>query len=342
MTALTNGKTHSPENVLVTGGGGFLGRAIVRRLVKRGDRVRSLNRQFYPELKTLGVDQIQGDISDASIVDKSCRNRDVVYHVAAKPPPWGAYDEYYHCNVVGTRNVIRACRSQYVQRLVHTSTPSVIFNGRHLEGVDESMPYPSRYISHYAATKADAEKEVVNAASESLKTIVLRPHEIWGPEDPHFLPRLIKRAGHLKRIGNGRNRVDTIYIDNAADAHLLAADGLSVRPGLSGKIYFITQDEPIEAWEMINALLHAAGLPPVKGTIPFRLAWLIGAALEFLYKTFHIDGEPKMTRFLAEALATSHWFDISAAKRDLGYTPGVSTAEGLRRLALWLNEKKEV
>jgi nucleoside-diphosphate-sugar epimerase len=325
-----------PERVLVTGGGGFLGYSIVRRLASRGDHVRSLARNLYPALEALGVEQIQGDINEPPAVDKACRGMDVVFHVAAKPPPWGKYTDYYQTNVVGTRNVIDACIHQQVSRLIYTSTPSVIFNGDNLEGVDESFPYPSKYKAYYPATKAEAEKSVVKAADQGLKTIIIRPHEIWGPGDPHFVPGLLARAKKLKQIGDGQNLIDTTYIDNAADAHILAAEKLRDNPRLSGNIYFISQGEPMPAWDMINAVLKAAGHGPVRGKVPFRIAWLMGAALEFFYKTFRIAGEPQMTRFLAEGAATSHWFNIDAAKRDLGYQPQVSTAKGLRRLEEWL------
>ncbi len=340
MTINHSNETRPPEKVLVTGGGGFLGKAIVRRLIERGDAVRSLARNFYPELQALGVEQVQGDLSDSDIVSKACADRDVVFHTAAKPPPWGKYDDYFQTNVVGTQNVVDACLHHRTPRLVHTSTPSVIFNGDNLEGVDESFPYPDRFNADYPRTKALAEQRVVAATRKQLKAIILRPHEIWGPEDPHFVPRLLARAKKLKQIGDGQNRVDTIYIDNAAEAHVLAADKLKENPQLAGNIYFITQDEPIPAWEMINAILKAAGLEPVKGKIPFRVAWIIGAVLEFIYKTFHISGEPQMTRFLAEAVATSHWFDISAAKNDLGYQPRVTSQEGLKRLEEWLQNQK--
>lgn len=330
---------HTPEKFLLTGGGGFLGRAIIKRLVDRGDTVRSLARNFYPALEAMGVDQIQGDISDAAIVARACEDRDAVLHVAAKPPPWGKYEDYYRTNVVGTQHIIDACLSCNVSRLVYTSTPSVVFDGSDMEGVDESVPYPAKYNAYYPQTKAMAEQKVVNAADERLRTVVVRPHQIWGPGDPHFVPRLIARAKELKRIGNGKNLVDTTYIDNAADAHILAADRLAENPAVSGKIYFISQGEPIPAWEMINAILRAAGQDPVKGAVSYRTAWIIGAALEFFYGILNISTEPKMTRFLADAVAKSHWFDISAAKRDLGYSPQVSTAEGLRRLENWLHNR---
>lgn len=324
--------------VLVTGGGGFLGSAIVKQLIAKGASVRSFCRRYYAKLEQWGVEQIKGDIGDADAVELACKGIDLVFHVAAKPPPWGNYADYYRTNVTGTQNVIDACVNQNVLILVYTSTPSVVFNGADLEGVDESLPYPRKYNAHYPKTKALAEQKVVRSANSNLRTIVLRPHEIWGPGDNHIAPRLIARAKRLKRIGNGKNLIDTTYIDNAADAHLLAAEKLIENAALSGKIYFISQGEPMLAWDMINAILTMSGFGPVKGSVPYRIAWMTGALLEVAYKIFHLSGEPYITRFTAYAVAKSHWFDIGAAKRDLGYIPRVSTEEGLRRLEQWLHK----
>lgn len=335
--------SHEPECALVTGGGGFLGTAIVRILTARGDRVRSFSRRPHPALTPLAVEQVQGDIADAGAVERACRGADVVYHTAAKPPPWGSYRDYHRTNVTGTANVIDASRRCGAGRLIHTSTPSVVLDGNDLAGVDESVPYPPRYTDHYSQTKALAEQMVIKAGKDLMPAIALRPHEIWGPEDPHFVTRIIARAGRLRRIGDGRNLVDTTYIDNAAAAHVLAADRLKQDPGLSGRVYFISQGEPVSAWDMIDAILKAAGLGPVRGSLPHGLARTLGFFFEIIYHGLHLPGEPPMTRFIADALARSHWFDINAARRDLGYTPTVSTAEGLERLAAWLRAegKKE-
>jgi len=324
------------EKVLVTGGGGFLGRAIVKRLIDRGDQVRSLARNTYSALEEMGVDQVQGDISNPEAVARACDNRDIVFHVAAKPPPWGKYDDYYQTNVTGTRNIISSCLSQNISRLIYTSTPSVVFNGKDIEGADESMPYPEKFSTHYAKTKAIAEQLVVKASQNKLQTIILRPHKIWGPGDDQILTRLVARAKKLKQIGDGKNLFDVTYIDNAAEAHLLAADKLKEHPGFSGNIYFISQGEPILVWYMINAFLKAAGCSPVKKSVPFRVAWVAGALLEVIYKILHLSKEPYITRFLAETVSLTNWFDISAAKKDLEYHPKVTTAEGLRRLEDWL------
>ncbi|MBI9091246.1 MAG: NAD-dependent epimerase/dehydratase family protein [Desulfobacterium sp.] len=325
------------ENVLVTGGGGFLGKAIVKQLKEGGDRVTSFSRNFYDDLDRLGVEQIQGDLADPGAVNQALRGKDTVFHVAAKPGIWGAFDAYYRANVTGTRNVINACRANRVARLVHTSSPSVVFDGNHMAGADESAPYPERFHAPYPETKAMAEKLVIEAAATDVQAIILRPHLIWGPEDNHLVPGIIKRAGRLKRVGDGTNLVDTIYVDNAAHAHILARNALKRDPTLTGNVYFISQDDPVPLWEMVDSFLSAAGLPPVKGQVSAATAFFAGRCFESVYRFFGIQKEPPMTGFAAKELATSHWFDISRAKQDLGYAPLVSTPEGLKRLKEWLN-----
>ena len=325
-----------PENILVTGGGGFLGKAIVRRLVQRGDRVTSFSRGNYPQLIELGAVHTQGDISYPEAIEMACRQKDLVIHTAAKAGVWGSKEDFYRINVIGTQNVIRACRKGGVKRLVYTSSPSVVFNGQDMAGVDESIPYPEHFEADYPATKAAAERLIRRAGHEGLLTIALRPHLIWGPEDNHLVPRIIARAKSLRRVGSGTNLVDTTYIDNAAEAHLLAGDRLKENPDLSGRVYFISQGQPIRLWEMVDAILAAAGMDPVTKTISQNKARLLGLILETLYKILHIKSEPRMTPFVANELATTHWFDINAARLDLGYVPSITIEEGLRRLAEWL------
>lgn len=324
---------------LVTGGGGFLGLAIVRGLLRQNTRVRSFSRNRHSELERLGVEQIQGDLRDPKALIQACRNADRVFHTAAKAGVWGDYQDYYETNCLGTENVISACRKCGVSLLIHTSSPSVVFSGKDMEGTDESAPYPARYLSHYPETKAMAERAVIRAA-RNLRTIVLRPHLIWGPGDPHLTPRILARARRLRRVGDGRNQVDVTYIDNAAHAHLLAAERLAQHSRLSGRVYFISQGEPVLLWDMIDRILKAGGLPPVRGTISRKAAKRIGAILETVYRTFRIRSEPIMTRFVADELAASHWFDINAARRDLDYAPQVSIEEGLEKLAQYLKGSK--
>ena len=328
------------EKIIVTGGGGFLGKAIVRQLVKNNQKVISFSRKFYPELEKLGIEQIQGDITNKNAVEQAFKDKDIdiVFHTAAKPGVWGDYSVYYNTNVKGTINVISACQKHKISRLIYTSSPSVVFDGTDMEGVNESVPYPSKFHAPYPQTKALAEQEVIKSTYHGIKAIILRPHLIWGPEDNHLVPRIIKRSKSLRIVGTGKNLVDTIYIDNAANAHILAAEKLQTCPELSGNIYFISQDEPIPLWDMINAILEAGNKPCVTRSISKKTALIIGTILESFYKYFNIKSEPKMTRFIAAELSAAHWFDISAAKNDLGYYPKISTTQGLNRLKSWLQE----
>lgn len=321
---------------LVTGGGGFLGRAIVERLIARGDSVRSLGRGDYPELRSIGVEAVRGDLADAAVVESACRGCDLVFHVAARPGIGGRYDDYYKPNVIGTENVIAACRSGGVSRLVHTSSPSVIFDGSDMAGVDESVPYPPRPHGHYSKTKAIAERAVLAANGPDVATCALRPHLIWGPRDNHLVPRIIRRAKSLRQIGGTNPLVDTTYIDNAADAHVLAADRLSRGSPVAGRAFFVSNGEPRPLWDMVNGILAAAGLPAVTRSVPAWVAKAAGAVLETAYAVLRLSGEPRMTRFLAAELSTAHWFDISAARSELGYEPKVTIDEGFERLRTWL------
>lgn len=327
-------------NALVTGGGGFLGGAIVRRLRERGDQVHSFSRGRYPELDALGVMQHQGDLADAMAVSRAAAGCDIVFHVAARAGVGGRYRDYHRANVLGTANVLTACRHHGIARLVYTSSPSVVFTGRDMCGVDESVPYPTHYEAAYPQTKAIAEWMVLQANDSTLATVALRPHLIWGPGDHHLIPRIVARAraGRLRRIGTEAKLIDSVYIDDAAEAHILAADRLSPSSSLAGKAYFITQGEPVPLWDLVNRILHAAGIGAVTRSIPSRLAYGIGWVLETVYAVFRPHEEPPLTRFVARELATAHWFDIAAARRDLSYEPKVSLEEGLRRLSISMKE----
>ena len=326
---------------LVIGGSGFLGRAIVQRLLARGDAVRSFSRRVHPDLQRPGIEVVRGDVRDAEAVAAACAGREIVFHVAAKAGIWGRRADYYETNVRGTQNVIAACRQQGVPRLVFTSSPSVVFDGTDMAGIDESVPYARHYQAHYPATKAAAERMVLAANGDRLATVALRPHLIWGPGDTQLVPRIIARRRWLRRIGDLDKPVDSTYIDNAAEAHVLAGDRLGLDSAAAGRAYFISQGEPRGVWDLINGILAAAGRPPIERRMRPVTALAAGAVFEALYGLLGLRREPPLTRFLARQLSTAHWFDIAAARRDLGYEPRVSIDEGLRRLAEWLRSRGE-
>jgi nucleoside-diphosphate-sugar epimerase len=332
----------SHGTVLVTGGTGFLGRRIVERLLSQGRSVAILGRTPAPELEQRGVRFIRASLDDAAALRRACAGVETVFHTAAKVGVWGRYDDFFRANVLGTRALLEGCREHGVKRFIHTSTPSVVYHGGNLVNANESAPLTNRCPSPYPLTKALAEREVLAASSADFQTIALRPHLIWGEGDPHLVPRILERAraGRLRRIGDGRNRVDMVHVENAVDAHLLAEAALSSsrkaseteRPRAAGRAYFISNGEPVILWQWINELLVGLDLPPITRTISLRTALVLGGIGEGLWKLLPLRGEPPMTRFVAAELARDHWFDLSAARRDLGYAPRISMAEGTKRL----------
>ncbi|HEX7376357.1 MAG TPA: NAD-dependent epimerase/dehydratase family protein [Pirellulales bacterium] len=322
-------------NALVTGANGFLGQYIVEQLLARGDRVRAYCRRPSASLDALGAQTVLGDVRDRAATVAACENVDTVFHVAASAGIWGPWQLYYETNTLGTRHVIEGCLRHQVARLVYTSSPSVTFDGHEQCGIDETAPYPRRWLCHYPHSKALAEQEVLAAnARQGLLTCALRPHLIWGPRDQHLVPRIVRRArqGRLMRVGNGENLIDMVYVENAAWAHLLAAEKLVHGSPVAGSAYFISQGEPVNCWQWIDELLALAGAAPVRRAISTNTAYSIGAVLEAAHRLRRAHGEPLMTRFLALQLGKSHYFNIDRARRDFGYQPRISTAEGMRRL----------
>jgi len=320
--------------ILVTGGGGFLGGYIVRDLLERGHEVAVFGRSAQPDLEAQGVRVFRGDLFDAEQVHEACEGVEAVFHVAAQTGVWGSWESFYRTNIDGTQNVIDACREQGVKYLIYTSTPSVVFTGKALINADESLPYGDNWLCHYAHTKSIAEKEVLEADDpDGLRTVALRPHLIWGVGDPHLVPRIIEQAGRgrLRIVGGGDNLVDITHVTNAASAHLLALDALKRGVG-GGNAYFISQGEPVRLWDWINDLLGRLGLPPVVKKVSLKKAYAAGTVLECVWKVLRMKGEPPMTRFVAVELAKDHYFNIEAARRDLGYEPTVSTEAGLKEI----------
>lgn len=352
MPIVTPLSSLSGAPALVTGGTGFLGRRLVDRLLGEGRPVTILGRTPSADLEPRGVRFIRASLEDGAAVGAACEGMETVFHVAAKVGVWGAWDDFFRINVLGTRALLEGCRRHGVKRLVYTSTPSVVYNGRDLAGVDESLPLTKACPSPYPLTKAMAEREVLAANSGNFRTVSLRPHLIWGVGDPHLVPRIVGRAreGRLRIIGSGRNRVDLVHVENAVDAHLLAEQALAGchptndngpgRRPVEGRAFFITNDEPVMLWEWINQLLCAIGEQPASKHISLRGASVLGAACEFAWRALPLRGEPPMTRFVARELAKDHWFDIRAARRDLGFAPQVSMQQGTAELVAHLKHMR--
>jgi len=306
---------------LVTGANGFLGSKLVQQLLEQGYEVTAMTRRREDIPSGLSVTAVHGDIRSFENVLAACENQDIVFHTAAISGIWGPWKLFHGTNTIGTRNVVEACLQSKVRKLVYTSSPSVTFDGDHQTNVNESAPYPRKWLCHYPHSKALAEKYVLEANQhEELLTCALRPHLIWGPGDKHLIPRLIQRAKSkkLRRVGDGTNRVDTIYIDNAAMAHIQAAEAMEEGSPVCGSAYFLSQDDPVNC--------------RVRQSISYYWAYRLGYSLESAYELCNLKSEPRMTRFLAAQLAKNHYFDISRAKNDFGYYPRVSNSEGMKLL----------
>lgn len=330
------------ELCLVTGGGGFLGRFIVEQLLDSGRRVRVFSRGAYPQLVSCGVQVVQGDVRDAAAVHAACQQVDTVFHTAAVPGVWGSHAMYFGTNLEGTRNVLSACLRNGVARLIHTSSPSVVFDGSDHLDADESLPYPKRWLCHYPHSKALAEQLILQAAGQQgLRTVSLRPHLIWGPRDNHLIPRLLQsaRTGRLRQVGDGTNVVSVAYVENVAAAHLQAERALQHSSAISGRAYFINEPESVNLWDWVNTLLAVGGLPPLKRRISRTAATLLGGVCEALWGTLRLPGEPPMTRFVAAQLSGSHSYSVRAAQRDFDYQPLVTMATGLERLQVELRQR---
>ncbi len=319
--------------VLVTGGGGFLGSAISRQLLARGDVVIALQRRAADELAQQGAEIVQGDICDLPLLLASAKGCDAIIHTAGKAGVWGRYEDYHRINVVGTEQIVQTCRKLAIPILVHTSSPSITHRGKDIEGEDESGPVATKFLSPYPATKAAAEQRVLAANCEALMTTALRPHLIWGPNDPHILPHLAAsvRRGKL-RLPGADKVIDTVFVENAALAHVLALDELTGRGRCAGRPYYISNDQPMRQDEIIPLLLDAIGIQAEVLPISPRVARTAGAVCETLWKLLRLRSEPPITRFTADQLSTSHWYNINAAKREFGYHAGISIAEGLELL----------
>jgi len=330
------------QRVVVLGGSGFVGRALVQRLVADGIETAVVARKAFPEAEGLGVRFLSGDIGDADFLKNSLAGYDTVIHLASKTGIWVDKEEYHRTNVIGTQNVLDACHANNISALVYASTPAVVYQKDDLCGVNERTPYARNFLCDYAQSKAIAEKMVLAANSDALKTIALRPHLVWGPGDTNHIPRLLgqARCRQLKRVGDGHNLVDVTYIDNAVEAFILAAKNLHGSASGAGKPYFISQGEPVNLWNWLNKFFRRLDVPIVEESIPFQKAYLMGAFMERVFPLARIKREPCMTRFLAVQLAKSHWFSIENANRDLGYFPKVSTAEGINTILQWVNKNE--
>lgn len=313
------------KKFVVTGGGGFVGKALCKALKKQGHQVTAIARGDYPDLLQMGVLLVNVDLSHhPEKLIAVFQGAEAVFHTAAKVSLWGEdYEDFYRHNVLPTQNVLAACRPAGVKKLIFNCSTSVVFDGSNLLNADESTPYPKEYRSLYAKTKALAEQMVLAANSADLYTLSLRFPVIWGPGDKHTIPSILKKtkSGCVFQIGNWQNRHDLIYIDDCVQANLKACDALSHNPSARGKAYFITQGRPVHLWAFINKVLEFHKTPPIKIHLPVPIAMGMAACMEWISKCLPSHPEPLLYRYLVSSLAAEQFFNIGAARQILGYEP---------------------
>lgn len=320
---------------LVTGGTGFLGGALARRLQQMGWQVTALGRnpQALEALRAEDIHAVRADLTDAEAVQGACRGQEIVFHCGALSAPWGRAADFYQTNVLGTENVLRGCEGAGVGRLVHVSTPSLYFRFAPRRDVREDALLPAP-VNEYVRTKQLAEGHVDAAFGRGLPVITIRPRAIFGPGDTSILPRLIDRlqTGNLRIIGDGQNLADLSYVGNVVDALLLCA----AAPNTAlGKKFNITNGQPVRLWDMIKRVADGLGHPFPTRHIPYRAADALATVLEGIYRLLPGQPEPPLTRYTVSVLALDATLDIQAAQCELGYQARVSIEQGIDEFVCW-------
>lgn len=316
--------------VLVTGGTSLLGAAVAGRLAERGDQVMVFQRQP----SGIGLSERLGDIADPVAVKAAVAGMDAVIHLAGRVGVTGPWSAFEATNVRGTENLVAAAAEAGVDRFVMVSSPSVAFAGTSLIGVSAGPADPAAARSHYARSKAMAEQLALAASTDKFSVVAIRPHLVWGPGDTQLIGRIVSRArtGRLVLVGSGAALIDTTYLDNAADALVAAVDHA---PQLGGRALVVSNGEPRAVRELFNRIVSAAGLPLPRRRIPLIFAKAGGRVVETWWDRRHREDDPPLTRFLAEQLATAHWFDQRETRQALRWKPAVTLDEGFKRLRKW-------
>ncbi|MGH3431340.1 MAG: NAD-dependent epimerase/dehydratase family protein [Thermocrispum sp.] len=313
--------------VFVTGGSGFIGGKLVERLVADGHAVRALARseRAAERVAELGAEPVRGELSDVESLVAACTGAELAFHAAAKAESGGPWKEFVAANVDGTRNVLEACRRAGVRRLVHVGTEAALMAGRPLVNVDETAPLQPESPAPYPATKAQAERLVLDA--QGLETVVVRPRFVWGAGDTTLLPAMadMVRAGKFAWIGGGRQQTDVAHVGNVVHALQLAAER-----GKPGEAYFVTDGEPTEFRSFVTELLDTQGVSAPAKSIPVPVAKALAVAARYAFKV--LPGEPPVDLFTVWVSSQECTIDITKARTELGYAPVVSRAEGLAAL----------
>lgn len=315
--------------VLVTGASGFLGRAVAAAVRDAGHEVTTFQRR---PSGVPGVRDLAGTVTDRPAVHAAVQGIDAVVHLAAKVSLAGDPRDFVRVNVDGTRDLLHAARSAGVRRVVAVSSPSVAHTGTAIAGDDARPADPEHARGEYARTKAAAELLALAADAPGFAVVAVRPHLVWGPGDTQLVGRIVDRArrGRLPVLDDGTALVDTTVVDDAAAAMVAALDRAEA---VHGNAYVVTSADPRPVGELLAGICAASGVPVPRLHVPSGLARVAGSLVEAVWRVRPGTDEPPMTRFLAEQLSTSHWFDQRRTQADLHWRPTLTVDEGLRRLA---------
>lgn len=324
--------TAIPGSAFVTGGSGFIGGALIRRLVAGGSTVNALARSdaSAQAVEALGATAVRGDLDDPAAMTDGARRCEVAFHLAAFVAQWGTREQFERGNVTGTRNALEACRAAGVGRFVHCGTEAAILAGEPVVDADETAPLRPDSPALYSSTKAEAERIVREAATDGFETVVLRPRFVWGAGDTTLLPEIIEatNAGRFAWIGGGRHLTSITHVENVVEGLLLAAER-----GRAGEAYFVTDGEPVVFRDFISELLRARGVDPPERSIPAPVAGAVARTAELAWRVLPLPGEPPLTRFAYWAASQQCTLDDSKARAELGYEPVISRERGVQELA---------
>lgn len=323
--------TTSPRSAFVTGGSGFIGGALIRRLVAEGCTVRALARSdaSAAAITALGAEPVSGELSDRAAMRAGAEGCKAAFHLAAHLGMWGDWQDFIDGNVEGTRNALGACRDAGVRRFVHCGTEAALMAGEPLVGADETLPLQPESPAPYPATKARAEQLVRDGSADGFETVVVRPRFVWGAGDTTLLPGMIEmiEKGRFAWIGGGKNRTSITHVDNVVEGLLLAAER-----GRPGEAYFVTDGEDVVFREFVGEMLATKGVAAPSRSMPLPVARAIRVSGEVLWGMLPLKGEPPLPRFGLWVSSQECTIDISKSRSELGYEPVVSRQQGLAEM----------
>lgn len=337
------------KKILITGGQGFVGKALVERFARDGHEVICadiVDKPFESSPEAASVQFIKMDVTDKEAVIKACEGVDSIVHNASLVhTKHNRVEDVWAVNLDGTRHIIEACKKHKIPRMVYVSSASVVYEGRDIRNGDESLPYTTITQAPYADSKMAAEKLAL-AFSGTHDTLVnaIRPHVIFGAGDRRLIPAIIDKAksGQLKRqVGNREKMWDFTYIDNLVDAIVTAEKKLNPGHASAGQAYFISNGEPMPFFEFAERMIAHWGYPPITGKVPYWLAYAVASVAEFwdTLKGGTLNAENGLTRFSIQYMATDHYFSIEKARRDFGWEPRVKLIDAIERTAVKVREK---